>query len=115
MGLWIEEYLALQTCGGSHFNLQGIFPAHLCMTDEGNTQFVLFGIDEVRIVVLARCFELSALWSNQRLQRGGVLVPRGLPVVRFDGGSIAVDEFGVVAIGLLGNECVGAGLFVHGV
>ena len=35
--LRIEEYLPLQTCGGGHFNLQCVLPAHLRMADKSES------------------------------------------------------------------------------
>src|SRR5580692_3569082 len=70
----------------------------------------------MRIVVEAGGFELRTVSADQRrdfaVRRA---MPRGFAVVRLDDVLVADDELGVVAIGKLGVEGVGAGFAVGGV
>jgi hypothetical protein len=65
----------------------------LRVADKSDSQFVLFGIDQPRIVVLTCSFQLSAFRPHQGRKFAGVLVPGGFSVVGLDGGSIAIDQF----------------------
>ena len=116
MSLRVEENLALHVGGGGDFDLESVFAADLGVTDEGEREFVLLGIEEARIVVAGGSFELVAFLAQECGEfAGGGLVPGGLAVVGFDDVFVAEDEFGVVAVGKFGVESEGGGLSVGGI
>src|SRR5271163_3204385 len=116
MCLGIEKELALDAGGSGDFELQGVFAIYLGVADEGHGDFALFGIEQMRIVVLRGGFELQAFGADKG---GGIagsgLLPGGFAVVGFDEIFVAEEKFGVVAVGETEVVCVGAGFIVGGV
>src|SRR5271163_4484469 len=116
MCLGIEKELALDAGGSGDFELQGVFAIYLGVADEGHGDFALFGIEQMRIVVLRGGFELQAFGADKGGGiAGGGLMPGGFAVVGFDEIFVAEEEFGVIAVGEARVEGVGAGFFVRGV
>src|ERR1700684_64973 len=99
MRLRIEKHIALQSGRRGHFDLQRVFPPNLRVANERDAKFAFLRVDEMRIVILPRRFELRAVDSDER---GDVAIrramPRRLAVVRLDDVLVANHEFRVIAV-----------------
>src|ERR1700676_42537 len=115
VGLRIEEYGALHSGHSGDFEFQRVAAANFGEGGKTDAELILLGVDEVRIVVLSRGFELAAFRANH----GGVFavsgaVPRGFAVVRLDQVGIAGDELGVITIRQTSVQSVGTGIAIGG-
>ena len=116
VGLRIEEEFAADVGGRGEFDLESVFAADLGVADKGDGELVFLEIEEAGIVVERGGFELLAFLAEKSGEfAAGGLVPSGFAVVGLDEGFVAEDEFGVVAVGELEAEGVGAGFAVGGI
>src|SRR6266853_1050745 len=105
--LRIKKYLPLHAGSCGHFELRGVLPAHLRVSHKGQCDFAFLEVEQPRVVILRRRFQLHSFRTSQRPKLAGrTLMPRRLPAVRFDQVLFAHQQFRVVAVRQLGIQRV---------
>ncbi len=111
--LRIKKYLPLHAGSCGYFELQRVLPAHLRVSHKGQCDFAFLEVEQPRVVILRRRFQLHSFRTHQRPKHSGrTLMPRRLPVVRFDQVLFAHQQFRVVAVRQLGIQRVRPALAV---
>src|SRR2546422_5007436 len=105
--LYIKEYLPLHATRRRHFKLQRVPSAHLRVPHQRQRDFVFLEIQQPRVAILRRRFQLHSFRTHQRAKLARrTLVPRRFPVVRLDDILLADQEFRVIPVGQLGIQRV---------